>query len=457
MSIRSWRLAIVLAAVSCRETTAPAGSNEKGARLSPASPTQLTGTVGVPVADLPSVTVRDASGHAVAGVVVIFSVRSGHGTIETPVAVSSSEGIARAARWTLGSVPGKNVIVATSASSDTVVFTADAVAGSPSQLQKVGGDGQFGLPGQTLAVRPRVRVSDVFDNPLSGVTVTFAVEAGGGSVSGAAAVTDSAGFAESGNWVLGQTGPQRMVARAGELVSAPFTARIVLPPVTCPPSAVLPIQTTILSELSTLSCKGTDGRSVDGYTIVVTQPSAYVFTLSSAEFDTYLELRSAGLIEVARNDDRSATTTNSEIKALLPPGTYTLFASASKLGASGSYSVSYHPAGTTADMCEEVFIVRGITAGGVVYDSDCNISPDQFSDRFLIYLDAGSRVEIQVKDFSYSGPNVQMVSPDGSHDLAGPGANYLTTLNYVAPIDGYYTVLVGLTNESGVVYTIAIR
>ena len=250
---------IVLTAASCGgEAAGPNAPNEKGARLSAASPTQIKGTVVTAVIDAPSVAVHDASGKALAGVVVTFSVRTGAGAIETPRVVSSSAGIASVGRWTLGTVRGTNVLVATIASGDSVVFTGDAVAGPPFFIEKVGGDGQITSPGAALAIHPQVSVSDLYHNGLSGVTVTFAVEAGGGSVSRAVAVTDSAGSADSGDWVLGETGLQRMVARAGALVSE-FTARAGFP-LSCAPPAVLPIQTMVQSQLTPLSCTGADGR-----------------------------------------------------------------------------------------------------------------------------------------------------------------------------------------------------
>ena len=45
----------------------------------------------------------------------------------------------------------------------------------------------------------------------------------------------------------------------------------------------------------------------------------------------------------------------------------------------------------------------------------------------------------------------------GSIGDAGPGGNYLTRLAYQAPVNGYYTVLVGLLNEYGVQYEITVR
>jgi hypothetical protein len=410
------------------------------------------GTVATSVVDVPSVTVRDASGKPLAGVVVTFSVTSGGGDIETSRVVSSSAGVASAGRWTLGSLRGTNVLVATIASGDSVVFTADAVAGPPFFLEKVNGDGQIASPGAVLGIRPRVSVRDLYNNRLSGVPVTFAVEAGGGSVSNAVAVTDSAGIAESGDWVLGQTGLQRMVARAGALVSEPFIARAVVP-FSCAPSGELPIQVTVQSQLTALSCTGADGRLLDTYNIVVPQSGAYVFTLASTEFDTHLELRGADLIEVARTGDPKATT-KSLIKVLLPPGTYTLSVSSSR---PSSYGVSYQPTSPSADWCEDVFIVLGAEARGIVEGSICGLDPYEFSDRYLIHLEAGTHVEIRVEDFSYSGPNIEMVSPDSTRVRAGPSGNYLTTLAYVAPVSGYYTVLVGLLNEIGVEYRITVR
>ena len=446
--------AIILVVASCQE---PGGPDVRSTILSPASPTQLTGTAGTPVADPPSVMVRDASGKAVAGVAVTFSVRSGGGFTQPSVVVSNSAGLARLGGWTLGTAAGTNQIAAANASGDTVVFTAEAVAGPPFLLEKVDGDGQIALPGTALGVKPQVKVSDVHGNPVPGVMVTFVVEEGGGSVLGGVAITDVAGIAESGGWVLGSPGLQRMVARAGQLVSPPFTAKAVIPPLTCAPYRGLPMRTTFRSELTAASCKGADGRTLEAYTIVVTEHNAYVFTVASTEFDTYLELRGAGLIEVAKNDDRGATTTNSQIKALLAPGTYTLVVSSSKLGATGAYDLSYQPANMGANSCEEVFIVRGITTRGIVEDWDCTISPDLWSDRFRIYLEAGSQVEILVRDFSYSFPNIELSGPGGSYASASASASYVTRLAFTAPVDGYYTLQVGLLNEYGVDYELTVR
>lgn len=86
-----------------------------------------TATVGTPVATAPAVLARDRTGRPATGVVVTFRVESGGGSVERRTAVTDSLGIASALRWTLGSRPGTNTLVA-SAGGSTVRFTATAVA-----------------------------------------------------------------------------------------------------------------------------------------------------------------------------------------------------------------------------------------------------------------------------------------------------------------------------------------
>src|SRR5262245_4663267 len=157
----------VLAAVSCRDA---AGPDARSTTLSPASATQLTAIAGTPVADPPTVMVRDAGGNPVAGVAVDFILKRGGGFVHPSRVVSNAGGLARLDAWTLGTETGINAIAATNASGDTVVFTAEGVAGPPFALEKVDGDGQIALPGTALGIRPRVRVSDVHGNPVSGIT-----------------------------------------------------------------------------------------------------------------------------------------------------------------------------------------------------------------------------------------------------------------------------------------------
>jgi hypothetical protein len=74
-----------------------------------------------------------------------------------------------------------------------------------------------------------------------------------------------------------------------------------------------------------------------------------------------------------------------------------------------------------------------------------------------IYLDAGDQIDIQVLDYSYSGPSIRMIMPDGRRLEAAAGNNYLTTMVTTAPVSGYYLVMVGLVYETGLQYELRIR
>jgi hypothetical protein len=73
---------------------------------------------------------------------------------------------------------------------------------------------------------PEVLVLDAQGAPVSGIDVSFAVTAGGGSVRTAAARTDAAGHASSGGWTLGAAkGSNRLSATVQGLASVTFTAK----------------------------------------------------------------------------------------------------------------------------------------------------------------------------------------------------------------------------------------
>jgi len=68
-------------------------------------------------------------------------------------------------------------------------------------VTKVAGDGEVGLIGYPINFPPAVKVTSG-SHGVSGVTVTFAVTGGGGSVTGATAVTDTGGVARLGSWTV---------------------------------------------------------------------------------------------------------------------------------------------------------------------------------------------------------------------------------------------------------------
>src|SRR5690606_1404996 len=107
---------------------------------------------------------------------------------------------------------------------EPVLFTAMANPGPPAALERTGGDGQASTAGSTLPTPLAVRVTDVYDNPVSGVAVTWSVASGGGSIGQASSVTDLAGEAFA-SLTLGPTpGPNRVLARVDGLPDVLFEA-----------------------------------------------------------------------------------------------------------------------------------------------------------------------------------------------------------------------------------------
>ena len=88
-----------------------------------------------------------------------------------------------------------------------LAFCAAAVAfpGSVSaqSIEIFEGDNQTGDLGFPVAVDPAVRVTDSFGLPVSGESVTYSIESGGGLVSGSNPTSDPQGIAAIGSWALG--------------------------------------------------------------------------------------------------------------------------------------------------------------------------------------------------------------------------------------------------------------
>jgi hypothetical protein len=128
--------------------------------------------------------------------------------------------------WTLGDIAGSNTLTATAAglTDSPVTFTATATAGSATQIAINAGDGQSAAVATAVSTLPSVIIKDANDNPISGVSVTFAVASGGGSITGDIAITDASGIATVGSWTLGDiAGSNTLTATAAGLTDSPVT------------------------------------------------------------------------------------------------------------------------------------------------------------------------------------------------------------------------------------------
>ncbi|MFZ4628895.1 MAG: hypothetical protein ACOYNR_11255, partial [Blastocatellia bacterium] len=185
-----------------------------------------TGTAGTAVAIPPSVLVRDAFNNPVAGVSVTFAVASGGGSLTAATQTSNASGIATVGSWTLGTVAGPNTLTATSPglTGFSLTFTATGTAGTATQLAINAGNNQVGTAGTAVPIAPSVLVRDALGNPVAGISVTFAVVSGGGSVTGATQTTNASGIATVGSWTLGTgLGTNTLTATSPGLTGSPLT------------------------------------------------------------------------------------------------------------------------------------------------------------------------------------------------------------------------------------------
>ena len=101
------------------------------------------------------------------------------------------------------------------------------VTKTPVQIAKVSGDGQSALPGATLSSPLMVVVQAQDGSGVQGVTVTFAVASGGGSIAAASAATDAQGLAQTSLTLGAAAGANTVTASASNngtaLTGSPLT------------------------------------------------------------------------------------------------------------------------------------------------------------------------------------------------------------------------------------------
>lgn len=202
------------------QVTAASGSAGQGATVSVAQvAAQLektagdaqVGTVGAALAQALAVQAIDSTGHPIAADTVTFTPAAGSGSVGAVKVATDASGAAQTT-WTLGTVAGGQSVSAAVAGAGDVSFVATANAGAASSVAKQAGDGQTTSSGALVAVAPAVVVKDAFNNVKAGVTVTFSVTTGNGSLTGATQVTNASGVATVGGWTLGNIGTDTLVA-----------------------------------------------------------------------------------------------------------------------------------------------------------------------------------------------------------------------------------------------------
>ena len=168
-----------------------------------AAPTTIVASSGATTSTI-TVTARDQFNNAISGATVVLAATGTGNTLTQPAAVTNSSGVATG---TLSSTvaAAKTVSATINAlgvtQTATVTVTADVAASIVVNL----GNNQSATVNTAVATDPSVIVRDQFNNPRSGVSVTFAVATGGGSLTGGNQTTNASGIATVASWTLGTT------------------------------------------------------------------------------------------------------------------------------------------------------------------------------------------------------------------------------------------------------------
>ena len=215
-------------------------------------PSSVASNISAPAGTLatviPTVTLNDANGRGIANVWVHFAAIGG-GKVMNDSSKTNANGLASSGGWTLGTTAGTQTLVATAANLPPVTFTADVTAGAVTSLVRITPDPQTGTVNTVVANPPSVRALDQYENPVSGVVVTFSPINGAGTIAGAQKTTNANGVATADSWTLGTTAGQQLARATAAGVSVPATFSV-------SSTAAAPAKIAIVS--------GNDGNGVTG-------------------------------------------------------------------------------------------------------------------------------------------------------------------------------------------------
>jgi hypothetical protein len=315
---------------------------------------------------------------------------------------------------------------------------------------------QTASPGTDVPEPPSVIVRDQNGAPLPGASVTFAVTAGGGTITGGTVVTNASGVATSGSWTVGSVeGTNTVVATSGNL-SVIFTASSTNQ---CVVTGTHTVGGTTSGELTTSDCAFGDGSFVDFLATALATGGTYTFSQSSPQFDTYLVLYDANGGPIGFNDD-FGTGSDSRLKAILPAGNFVLGANSFEPNRVGTYTLTSALDGGTVTNCETVFVVRGITTSQSLDVTDCQRTGGFYGDQVFIYVLGGQAVTVSMSSTPvdsfitvYDTNGVVLTSNDNK-DATTKDAQ----VSFTAAITGFYGI-VGSSANAGAqgAYTLVIQ
>ena len=203
--------------------TATAAQPDSLALLSFEAPSPVVGETQGPIV----VELRDRFGNAAGDQPIQTQILTGGGSV-SPAQPRTDETGRATLEWTLGPTAGTQRLRVRSGQTLLLDLEVEAGPGPLDRLLPLEGLNQVAPVGTSVPTPPGARAVDSFGNPVSGVSVSFSVTAGGGTIEGSPATSASDGFARLSRWTLGpQPGENRVEAANPGTEPAVFTAQAV--------------------------------------------------------------------------------------------------------------------------------------------------------------------------------------------------------------------------------------
>ncbi|MFM8567619.1 MAG: DVUA0089 family protein [Gemmatimonadota bacterium] len=321
----------------------------------------------------------DRLGTPIPNATITFTIISGGGSLDAAASVTTKDVQAGGngegqTVWRLGSSATATPRLTASVGGQSTLFTATATGGPPAQMRiapGVEGNGQRAKFGTNVEIAPAVQLLDVDGNPVAGRTVTFAVQTGGGSVTGASAVTNASGVAAVGSWTLGALiGPQTLRATFGALAFT-FTATAIEDPCVAAGATPIVVPDTVTGSISDADCSWTppvntsQNSRFDLYRFDLASRTAVIITMTKqlGIVDPYLFLYNATTgVFIADNDDiQDGVIRDSRLTITLDPGSYLIRATTWEPNERGTYTL-----GVTGCRAGEPVVYRAKAGNGAV-------------------------------------------------------------------------------------------
>jgi Domain of unknown function (DUF4082)/Glycosyl hydrolases family 16 len=349
--------------LSIVEILAAVGAGSGPATIAATAGTSQSATIKTAFATALQATMKDASNNPVSGVTVTFAApgSGASGTFAGGVntATTNSSGVATAQAFTANTTAGSYTVTASvSGVATSASFSLTNTPGPPASIAATAGTPQNAVVGTAFTTALQATVKDISNNPVSGVTVTFAAPGSGasGTFGGPASVTtNSSGVATApaftANTVAGSYTATASVS--GVATSASFSlTNTSVPPASIAATAGASQNATIGTAFATAlqaTVKDAGNNPVSGVTVTFTAPG-------SGASGTF-----AGGVNTATTNS-SGVATAQAFTANTVAGGYTITASVSGVSTPASFSLTNN-AGPAASVTATTGTPQSATIG----------------------------------------------------------------------------------------------